>query len=991
MAPCTPTSPHHEAVDFEIFHDLMANKIRKILLVFTPFDAFIMEQGGSLTSRIVNEYRGLNLSHPPRLISVSCARDALALLAEKEFDLVITTPQLDDMDCFTLSRAIKELRPDLPIILLAHNVRDVGQVPFDPAAKPIDRFYLWSPNPDFLMALVKNVEDHLNAAWDTKRAMVRVLILVEDSPLYLSYFLPLIYKEVVKQTQAVLDESLNTQHRLLKMRARPKILVAQNYEEAIRLYHEFRPYVFGVIADTRFPRKGKLDDRAGISLLTHIRSHVSDLPLLMLSSETANHATAEQIPAVFVDKNAPDLQQSIQDFFLLHLGFGAFIFRMPDGREVDRADNLSSFESKLAQIPDASLQYHAERNHFFTWIMARSAIKLAALLHREQIRTIAPDHLRHHLIATLHQARKLRQQGIVSQFSVRDYDADITDFIKIGQGAMGGKALGLAFMAEQLCRTTHLHDRFPETIVQIPKTLVITTDGFDSFMVHNQLYDHSQQQRDDTWIMKKFLAAHIPDWLVKMLTVFLKYNPVPLSVRSSSILEDAQHKPYAGLYRTYMLPNNSKDFNQRLQHLLTAIKLVYASTFYEGPRAFARNDYRAGEEGMAIIIQHLAGRQYGDFFYPAISGVAQSYNCYSHAPMKPEQGIAHIALGLGKTVVEGERSLRFSPSHPNSLPQFSTVDDIMGLSQRFFYVLRMNNYPPDLNFLQDANLEKREIHAAQDDYPIQRLTSTYFPDEHRIRDIQAPGPKVTTFAQVLKHGAFPLPDLLSELLTMGRRGLGRDVEIEFAADLAEEEKAAIFSFLQIRPMAAGCADFDVHISEQEIDLAFCRSDQVLGHGVIDTISDIVFVRPDTFKPESTRAIAREISRVNAALQKQKRSYLLVGFGRWGSADPWLGIPVQWQDISSVGAMIELQSKALAADPSQGTHFFQNIIAMNIKYFNVVDDPELPVAKRSFINWQWLHGQKVHKKTTFLCHVRLDHPLVIKVDSRRRLGILVPGS
>ena len=988
---CTPAPPHLEAIGFEIFHDLMANKIRKILLVFSPFDAFIMEQGGSLTSRIVSEYRGLNLSHPPRLISVSCARDALALLAEKEFDLVITTPQLDDMDCFSLGRAIKEIRADMPIILLAHNVRDVGLIPSGPAAKSIDRFYLWSPNPDFLMAMVKNVEDHLNAARDTKRAMVRVLILVEDSPHYLSYFLPLIYKEVVKQTQAVLDESLNIRHRLLKMRARPKILVAQNYEEATRLYHEFRPYVFGVIADTRFPHGGKLDDRAGVSFLTHVRSHVSDLPLLMLSSETANRETAEQIPAVFVDKNAPDLQQAIRDFFLLHLGFGAFIFRMPDGLEVDRADSLSSFETKLAQIPDASLRYHAERSHFFTWIMARSEVKLAALLHREQIRTIAPELLRHHLITTLHQARKLRQHGVVTQFSARDYDADISDFVKIGQGAMGGKALGLAFMSEQLCRTTHLRERFPETVVQIPKTLVITTDGFDSFMIHNQLYDHRQQQRDDTWIMNKFLAAQIPDWLVKLLIVFLKQNPVPLSVRSSSILEDAQYKPYAGLYRTYMIPNNSDDFNQRLLHLLTAIKLVYASTFYEGPRAFARTDYRVGEEGMAIIIQHLAGRQYGDFFYPAISGVVQSYNCYSRAPMKPEQGVAHIALGLGKTVVEGERSLRFSPSHPTSLPQFSTVDDMLTLSQRYFYVLRMNNYPPDLNFLQDANLEKREIHAAQDDYPIQRLTSTYFPDEHRIRDIQAPGPKVTTFTQVLKHVVFPLPDLLRELLTMGRRDLGRDVEIEFAADLAEDDKPAIFSFLQIRPMAAACADFDVHISQQEIDQAICQSDQVLGHGVIDTISDIVFVRPETFKPESTRAIAREISRLNGMLRKQKRSYLLIGFGRWGSADPWLGIPVQWQDISGVGAMIELQSSILAADPSQGTHFFQNITAMDIKYFTVVDDPKLPGAKRSFINWQWLQGQTVHQKTDFLRHVRLDQPLVIKIDSRRRLGIMVPGS
>jgi len=505
MTPCSPDSQQDPATGFEVFHELMANRIRKILLVFSSYDAYIMEQGGSLTTRIVSEYRGLNLSHPPRLIRVSSAASALALLAEKKFDLVIITPQLDDMDCFALGRAIKQIDKNIPVILLSHNVKDIDKLsPLDKAAG-IDRFYVWSSNPDFLMALVKNVEDHLNVANDTATAMVRVLILVEDSPLYLSSFLALIYREVVKQTQAVLDESLTAEHRLLKMRARPKILVAGNYEDAMRLYREFKPYVFGVISDTRFPRNGKSDSRAGISLLSHIRADIGDLPLLMLSAEPVNRELAEQIPAVFIDKNSTALLQEIQDFFVRHLGFGDFVFRLPDGSEADRADSLKSFETKLAQIPDESLLYHAEHNHFFNWVMARSEIPLASLLHKNRFKSFSVDQIRETIITTIHEARKLRHRGIVSQFMTNNYEADITDFVTIGQGSMGGKALGLAFMVEQLCRTSVFQRQFPATIVQIPKTLIITTDGFDSFIVHNNLHSLRHEQHDDAFITNTFL------------------------------------------------------------------------------------------------------------------------------------------------------------------------------------------------------------------------------------------------------------------------------------------------------------------------------------------------------------------------------------------------------------------------------------------------------------------------------------------------------
>ncbi|MFC1867564.1 PEP/pyruvate-binding domain-containing protein [Thermodesulfobacteriota bacterium] len=971
---------------FKIFHELMTIKIRDILLVSSPYDAFIMEEDGRLSSRIINEYRGLNLSQPPRVTRTSSAYDALSILRDKNFDMVIATPHLDDMDAFSLGAEIKKMNSGLPVILLAQSTRGIYPPSDNNNSEGIDKIFIWSGVSDLLLAIVKNAEDNLNVEIDTHKAMVRVLILVEDSPLYYSSFLPLLYKEVVKQTQAVLEVGLNEEHRLLTMRARPKILLAQNYEEALVLCQKFRSFLFGVISDARFPKNHQMDDNAGFELLSHIKREIPDLPLLMLSSDPKNREKAKKIPAVFLNKNSPNILAELHDFLMSHLGFGDFIFRTPDGIEIDRASNLHALEVKVSQIPEESLWYHAERNHFSNWIMSRSEIGLASKFRDVHASDFSnTEELRHYITLNIHTLRKWRQKGVVAQFQARHFDPDVMDFVKIGQGSLGGKARSLAFMSALLQEHSMIYEKYADINIEIPKTLVISTDGFESFISHNHLESYAKKDFNDEEVTNGFLNTEMPEWLVKELEAYLSHIRYPLSIRSSSLLEDAQFQPYAGLYSTYMIPNNHPDFSIRLRHLITAIKLVYASTYHEAPKAFSRNiQNQPQEEAMAVIIQQLTGEAYGDYFYPTIAGVAQSHNFYPVSPMKSEHGIVQIALGLGKTVVEGERSLRFSPKYPNLMPQFSTVEDILANAQRFFYALKIRGYPTDLQFRKHSNLEKREVDEAKNEFPIQALASTYIPEEHRIRDngyIQ--GPKIMTFAQVLKYRLFPLPELINDLLLLGRRGMGCPVEMEFSVNLNSIIKGKNdFFFLQMRPMVTDSERFDVQITPEEYQRAFCRSTQALGNGKNDRISDIVYVKPDDFKPDATLQIAGEIGRVNAGLVKKARPYLLVGPGRWGSADRWLGIPVQWHNISGVGAIIELRNEKLKADPSQGSHFFQNITSLGIHYITLTEDSE------DYFDWKWIESIPHVQETSFLRHVRLEKPLLLKIDGRTSQCVII---
>ncbi len=965
---------------FKIFHELMTQKVREILLVSSLYDACIMEEDGRLSERIIHEYRGLNLSQPPRITWVSSAEEALSALDTKEFDMVITMPRLADMDAFVLGQTIKSKSPDLPVILMTHSALTPDFVPGQTHPQDIDRVFVWSGNTDILLALIKNAEDQLNVIHDTQIAGVRVILFVEDSPIYASVLLPILYRAIVLQAQAVMVEGLNEEHRLLTMRARPKILYATSLEEARSLFKQFEPYILGVISDVSFPHHFEIDPNAGITLLSQIKRERFDIPLLLTSSEPSNREKAAKIPASFIDKNSPSLLSEVRSFFIEKLGFGDFVFRLPDGREIGRASNFRALEKILPTIPPESVYYHWRHNDFSRWLFARSEILLAS---KWRPLTDADfggqvEMMQQYLIDTICARRKLRQKGVVVNFDADDFDLD-TDFLKIGKGSLGGKGRGLAFISTLLRRNSEIHQKFDQVNLLVPKTLVITTEGFDTFIEANDLKALSKSEVSNKEIVDFFQRARFPEDIAEDLRAYLAQVHYPLAIRSSGLLEDAQFRAYAGLYCTYMLSNDHPDPEARLQHLIAAIKGVYASTYFQGAKGFARRvGHRKEKKKMAVIIQQLIGQAYGNYFYPAISGVAQSYNYYPFSHMKPEDGIVNIVLGLGRMVAEGEKTLRFCPKYPQLLPQRSTVDDILENAQNFFYVMKMGDCSSRVGLNEDATLEKREVSDAAEETPVKLLASTYIPEEHKIRDtVQMPGYRVITFAQVLKYQTFPLADILAAVLEAGHQGMGCPVEIEFSVNLCPEKGCKPeFALLQIRPMTARTEHLKVDIRDEEIARAFCYSANALGNAAKTDIANILFVKPDDFDPGCTVEIAREIGKMNSQLVSEERKYLLIGPGRWGSADRWLGIPVNWAEICGVGAMVETTFAKLKADPSQGSHFFHNITTLGINYISISEHGE------DFLDWNWLTSLPVATETSYVAHIKLDKPFTLKVDGRK---------
>ncbi|MEE4603523.1 MAG: PEP/pyruvate-binding domain-containing protein [Desulfobacteraceae bacterium] len=964
---------------FKIFHELMTRKVREILLVSSLYDFCIMEEDGRLSERIIHEYRGLNLSQPPRITWVPSAEEALAALDTKDFDMVITMPRLADMDTFVLGRKIKSKMPDLPVILMTHSALTPDFIPQKIRSQGIDRVFVWSGNTDILLALIKNAEDRLNVIRDTELAGVRVILFVEDSPIYASVLLPILYRAIVLQAQAVMVEGLNEEHRLLTMRARPKILYAISLIEARRLFEQFEPYILGVISDVSFPNNDEIDHNAGIKLLSEIKKERFDIPLLLTSSEPSNREKAVKIPASFIDKNSPSLLSEVRSFFVDKLGFGDFVFRMPDGREIGRAANFRALEKILPTIPQESLYHHWRHNDFSRWLFARSEIRLASKWRplRDTDFGGQVEMMRQYLIDTVRARRKLRQQGVVVNFDADDFDPD-TDFLKIGKGSLGGKGRGLAFISTLLRRNSEIHQKFDQVNLVVPKTLVITTEGFNTFIAENDLTVLSKSDLADKEIMDRFQKAHFPVDITEDLRAYLAQVHYPLAIRSSGLLEDAQFRAYACLYSTYLIPNDHPDLEVRLAHLIAAIKGVYASTYFRDAKGFARHvGHRTEDEKMAVIVQQLIGQAYGNYFYPAISGIAQSHNYYPFSHMQPEDGIVNIALGLGKMVSEGEKTLRFCPKYPQLLPQRTTVDDILENAQHFFYVMKIADFSSQIDVDEDATLEKREVSDAAQETPIKLLASTYFPGEHKIRDTaQMTGYPVLTFAPVLKYQTFPLADILVAVLEASHQGMGCPVEIEFSVNLSSAKGGKPeFALLQIRPMSARTEHLKVDIRDEEIARAFCYSGNALGNAVKTDIADIIFVRPDSFDPGRTVEIAREIGKINSQLVSTDRKYLLIGPGRWGSADRWLGIPVNWSEICGVGAIIETTFLNFRADPSQGSHFFHNIITLGINYISISDNG------KDFLSWEWLTSQPAAQETSYLAHIKLDKPFTLKVDGR----------
>lgn len=973
---------------FQVFHELMKNKIREVLLISSPYDAWMMEGDCRLSERIITEYRGLNLSHPPRLNWVSTVDDALEALVrdEHKYDMVIVMARSADTDAFAIGERIKGQVPELPVMLLSHQSLPMADCQLESwASKTTDGVFVWSGNTDILLALIKCAEDKMNVAYDARVAGIRVIIFVEDSPVYVSSLLPILYKELVSQTQAVIEEGLNDEHRLLAMRARPKILLAQSYEEAIELFDRFEPFVLGVISDVRFPRNCEMDDNAGVDLLKRIKKERFDVPLLLTSSEPANAQKAHDIPANFVDKNSLTLHAEVRAFLLNNLGFGDFIFKRPDGSPIDRASNLRSLEIVMEGIPEESFSYHANRNDFSRWLFARAEIELAS-----KVRPIRDDDFhtieqhRTHLVNLIHDRRMKRQKGVVVNFEAGEFDLD-TEFFKIGTGSLGGKGRGLAFISSFLQQHPGINEKFGQVDIFIPQTLVITTEAFDAFVDGNHLRWFSKARVPDEEIVEAFLGSDFPVAIQRDLKAFLTYVTYPLAVRSSGLLEDAQFRAYAGLYKTYMLPNDDPDLEVRLNQLIQAVKLVYASTYFEGPKAFSRRvGHHTEEEKMAVIIQRIVGARHGNYLYPAISGVAQSYNYYPFAKMKSEEGIATIALGLGKTVMEGGKALRFSPRYPELLPQRFSVNDILENAQNHFYALKIDGAKPIIDLNETATLEKREVFDAISESSVKFLASTYIPEEHRIKDSSmGRGSPVLTFAPVLKYGAFPLAEILSTVLTLGEEGMGCQVELEFSVNLGNgDTRRPEFAILQMRPMTAREELLEVDITPDEIDRAVCFSNQALGNGIRNNLCDVLYVKPDGFDPAQTPKIAREIGKMNAELINENRKYLLIGPGRWGSSDRWLGIPVTWPEICGVGAMLETAHPHLKAEPSQGSHFFHNITSLGINYANVSEE------KGDTIDWRWLTSLPKYREMEYVAHVRLEQPLFLKVDGRTSRCVII---
>lgn len=970
---------------FKLFHELMPMKVQHILLISTSYEAWIMEEDCRISEQIVNEYRGLNLSRPPRLTWVSSLAEALERFSDQPFDLVITFSRSVDDNVVRLGREIKKAQPDIPLVLLTHQEALPDESPALHEQQAIDLVFYWSGQADILLAIVKSVEDRFNAVPDTRTAGVRVILFVEDSPYYLSMLLPILYKELVVETQAVIEDGLNEEHRLLSMRARPKILLAHSYEQAMSLYEDFKPYVLGVISDMRYYRDHVLDGCAGLQLLSHVKRDRFDIPLLLTSSESHNRELAKLIPAEFIDKNTQSLQESINTFLVEHLGFGNFVFRMPDGTAYDRANNLYSLEKKLAAIPAQSFLTHCQHNDFSRWFYTLAEVELASQVRplRESTFDTVESH-RRHLIKIIKEKRIARQRGVIVNFGRGRYDPD-TNFAKTGNGSLGGKARGLAFFGAMLHHNREQLKTFDRFEILVPQTLVLTTDAFDEFIRRNKLQDLAKEDLPDEEVTARFRETTFPELLTEQLTNYLREVTYPLAIRSSSILEDAQFKSYAGLYQTCMLANDHPDFDFRLRQLKNAIRRVYSSTYFQAPKAFTKRvGNRIEQEKMAVILQQVVGSHYDHSYYPAISGVAQSLNYYPFSRMTPEDGIVSIALGLGKSVMEGEKILRFSPRFPEILPQRSTVKDILQNAQQHFYALPMDRDTTN-DEASDANtLDRRQITDAAGEYPVNFLSSTYDPAEQRIRDqFSQRGIPVLTFASILKHKVYPLPTAIMTLLELGKNGLGCPVEIEFAVDFPTESRGkAKLAVLQIRPMSAREEMLAVEIDQKEYVRAFCICHQALGNTDNHSMYDLVYIRPETFEPAQTAAMARQLGKINAALVKEGRKYILIGPGRWGSADHWLGIPVNWGDIGGVGAIVETVHPAIHADPSQGSHFFHNITSLGINYLNVGVHPD------DFFDWQYLAGLPIVEETAHAVHVRLPQPVTLRVDGRKRIGVLL---
>lgn len=963
------------------FDMLMKKQIKSVLLICSKYDAFMLEEDGRIEEQIFNEYVSLNLRYPPVFYQARSAEEAFSMLKKQSVDLVISMINVEGMDTFTLAKKIKDLYPNKPIVVLTPFSREVSLKLSKVDLWAVDYVFAWLGNAHIMLAIIKLIEDSLNVEEDVNEVGVQVILLVEDSVRFYSSYLPLLYRIIYTQSKEFMAEGLNEHQKMMRLRGQPKILLAENFEQAVELYDKYKNNLLGVITDMSYPYNGKMEQRAGVKLIEKIKGDNIFLPILLQSSDINNRLIAKQLKVGFLHKYSKTLSLELRDFVVKYLAFGDFIFIDPDtGSEIFRATDLKSLQDLIFQVPESSLEYHIRRNHISKWLTARALFPIA-----EIFKYFTPedfnnfDEIRRFIFDTIDRYRQSKGRGIIAKFYRERYD-EYQIFSRIGDGSMGGKGRGLAFIDSVLKRNYLMH-KFEGITLTIPRTVVLSTDVFDEFMEINNLYSIAMSDISDQEMLRHFLKASIPSRIHKDLFSFITVARNPIAVRSSSLLEDSHYQPFAGIYSTYMIPNLHDNEHQMLEILGQAIKCVYASVYYKESKAYMQATQNViDEERMAIVLQEVVGSAYGHKFYPTISGVARSLNYYPIDPEKPSDGIASVALGLGKHVVEGRPSLRFSPKYPKKLFQLSIPEMALTETQKTFLALdlRASSFVPSTD--DGINLLELDIREAYPDGTLALLASTFDQDNQQIREgYNGQGTPIISFSGILKHAQFPLAEILNTLLKLGEQEMNTPVEIEFAVNLNNPvDEPKLFSFLQIRPIVQNRELVNVDIDNLKKEDLILFSDSSLGNGKIQDIHDVVYIVPELFDKARTCEIAGIIDTINQKLVQEGRPYILIGPGRWGSTDKWLGIPVKWSQISGARLIVEAGQENYRIDPSQGTHFFQNLTSFRVGYITVN-----PYINQGYLDYDYLKDAPLVYEDKLVRHVRFEEPLEVIINGQNR--------
>ena len=966
------------------FANLMNKRIYNVLLIATKYDAFMLEDDGRVDEQIFNEYTSLSLRYPPRFTQVTTEEEALAELKDRNFELIICMPNMDNRDIFAAATEIKIHYPNIPIVVLTPFSKEVSKRIANEDLSAIDYVFSWLGNAELLLAIIKLIEDKMNAPDDTASVGVQIILLVEDSVRFYSSALPHLYKFVLEQSQMFAKEALNDHQRTLRMRGRPKIKLARTYEEAVRIFNQYRDNMLGIISDMSFMHDGVKDPYAGYKFGQYVRKTGLIIPFVLESSEASNKVYAKELGASFIDKNSKSYPQDLRKKIMQRFGFGDFVILNPQTKEeIMRIKDLKDLQKKVFQIPDDSLVYHLSRNHFSRFFYSRAMFPPAEVLKRVDVSDYKDmDEARKLIFDLIVQYRRMKNSGVVAVYQKERFD-EYSNFARIGDGSLGGKGRGLAFIGAMVKRYPKLeHDHFAVTI---PKTVVICTDIFDEFMETNELYPVALSDVDDETILKYFLRASLPARLIEDLMAFFDVVKSPIAVRSSSLLEDSHYQPFAGIYSTYMVPKLEDKYDM-LRTLSDAIKAVYASVFYRDSKAYmTATSNLIDQEKMAIVLQEVVGNRYNDRFYPTISGVARSLNFYPIGNEKAEDGIANIALGLGKYIVDGGQTLRFSPRHPHNILQMSTMDFALRETQTRFYALDLKNLADQFSVDDSFNLLRLNLKDADADGSLKFIVSTYDPYDQVIRDGYYPGGrKILSFVNVLQHEVFPLADTLDQILHVGQDEMGRPIEIEFAVNIDPQNPGfATFYLLQVRPIVDNKEVMEEDLTLVEQEDTILTSTSVLGHGIVTDVQDIIYVKTGAFCSSNNQSIAYDIEKMNRQFTGEEKNYVLVGPGRWGSSDSWLGIPVKWPHISNARVIVECGLENYRVDPSQGTHFFQNLISFGVGYFTIN-----PFKGDGWFDEGYLNSLPAVEETEYLRHVRFDKPVVIKMDGKKSLGVVL---